>query len=511
LIIAFANVLQIDIEKYGLNRMIPKLVIGIVMTYFSFVIARFILEIASAFQVRLLSSETIDMFNFGGIDVSGIIDKASADVASDVLRQAGTIILLILLLIALIIAMFYLCVVLIVRIIVIWFLVAIAPLAFAMNIMPFTENLYGQWWAKWWKWVFMGPAIAFMLWLTMVFLSGYAETITDIGAGGTSDQSWIFLLMAAAGIFIAAGIPMSMGGEIYSGIKGAWGSVRGVGKLGDRLTGKRVSTAWGLRKGTKESALKLKMQQQQAKLAQTGPLGRFAAGTTKKQAAMLEDSLVSATGKEMGMENMAEKDLAKNLNNRNVYAARAAARELAGRKRLGAALDGMDAKTPQEIATKRAAASRLRSMMKQDGALDYKVRADNKDAWAAMANNGVTDPDSMKEALKGVAGVSLKDIKGHQLKLIRDLNSNEYNQMITGQLSNAEARAGFMRNADSSTKAAVGQLLAERDLNDVVTSSIRDPREQAAARTDLAALNVEFENFRNTAGNTEGKHKGPLD
>lgn len=495
LIIAFANVLQIDIEKYGLNRMIPKLVIGIVMTYFSFVIARFILEIASAFQVRLLSSENLSMSNIGGVNT--IIDASLADVT----RAWSTILLLLLLLVILAIAMIYLAAVLVIRIIVIWFLVAVAPLAFMMQVMPFTENLYGQWWAKWWKWVFMGPAIAFMLWLTTVFLAGYAGSIAD-------KQSWIFLLMAAAGIFIAAGIPMSMGGEVYSGIKGAWGSARGVGKFGDRLTGRRISTAWGMRKGTKESAMKLKLQQSQAKMAQRGFWGRFAAGTNKKQAAMLEDSLVSATSKEMGMENMSEADLAGNLNNRNIYAARAAARELAGRKRLGAALDGM--KDPN---ARRAAASRLRNMMGKDGALDYKVRADNKDAWAAMANNGVTDSGSMKEALKGATGVPLKDIKGHQLKLIRSRGQTnpEFYRMITGQLADAESRAGFMRNADDNVKAAVGQLLAEANLGADVTSAIRDPRDRAAAATDLATLNAKFENFRSTTGNTEGKQEGPLD
>lgn len=282
LIIAFANILSIDIEKYGLARMVPKLVIGIVMTYFSFVIIQFLLELTSALQLGLLNGQSLDAGSIGGI---ADFYNGSAGVGT-LLNTFGLALLLIIIGVIIVLAMLWLCIVLTVRIVVIWFLVAIAPLAFMMQIMPFTENLWGEWWKNFWKWAFMGPAVVFLLWLTQKFLStGFGTNIENLAANNV--DSWLMLLMAAAGIFMAASIPMKMGGDVYKGIQDGWNKSKKVPGL------KGVHDRYAMRQKSKEGARNLKLQQQQARLAQkAGPIGRWAAGVDQRTANAQRAALV---------------------------------------------------------------------------------------------------------------------------------------------------------------------------------------------------------------------------
>jgi hypothetical protein len=493
LIIAFANILSIDLEKYGLNRMIPKMVIALVMTYFSFIIIRFLLEVASALQSLALGGTKLDVANLGGGKLSAAF---TGDVGS-VLNSIPLLIVLFLLGFILMVAMIILCFVLIVRIVVLWFLVAIAPIAFIMMIMPFTENLYQQWWAKFWKWAFMGPAIAFMLYMTNEFLQvGFGTAFAGSATMADAD-TWIFLMMATAGIFISASLPFTMGGDVYGAIQ------KGIQKYGKHVPGvKQAKARLDLRRGSKESALKLKAMKAQSKWANRGLPGRIIAGTTKTQAKMLDENLIAATSQEMGMAGLDEKEfLAPLLNHRSDNVARAAARELAKRKRLGAALDSME----DPVAAEKAAA-RVQSLMGTDGGLNTAVRADNKDALASIYNR-TGDAKLLPDALKGISGVPLKDIKGHQIKLIQKLSAKateannpglarSYRDMISNQLNDEEARAGFLRNADDVVKASIGQMMST------------DPDFKRSVPVDLAAkLTQTYDTFKNT----HPQGKGPLD
>lgn len=298
LIIAFANVLSIDIDKYGLARMIPRLIIAIVMTYFSYFILRFLLEITSAFQVRLLGGQGFGMTHF--IEA----DKVTNAMGLDVVGHFGEMLLLLILLLLIIVALLVLFVVLMVRVIVIWFLVAVAPLAFMMNVMPFTESLYQQWWQRWWKWSFMGPAVAFMLWLGNQFLMSYGKatfSVTTFQPDKT--ESFVMLFMAAAAIFIAAVIPFQMGGEVINGIKGAWGAAKTARKGASWSLNKaskgRLKPYFEGRKKSIEARHAIEGEKTRAKLAQGGGFKRWLAGTDVDQAKAIKHRLEKQMGENM--------------------------------------------------------------------------------------------------------------------------------------------------------------------------------------------------------------------
>lgn len=509
LIIAFANILNLNLEKYGVNRMIPRLVMAVVMTYFSFVILRFLLEVTSALQALALSGNSLDMANLGN-------GKFSAAFNGDIGQYSGAFGLLILLFFLgfiIVVAMLWLLIILTIRIAVIWFLVALAPIAFLMMIMPFTESLYQQWWAKFWKWAFMGPAIAFMLFMTNEFLTiGFGtsfaancpkdqtlSTLNNMCEGARFDQpaSWIFLILAAAGIFIAASLPMTMGGDVFSGIKSAWGSIKGAGKFADKLTGNRVGARMALRKSTKEGAMKLKAQQGQAKWAQRGFWGRRVAGANKAQARMLDENLVSSMAQERGMTNMKEDDARELLTNRNIYVARAAARELASRKRLAANIKNSDQ------------ATRVTEMLDQDATLYSKVAVDNKDAYAALTLNGQA-AKWQGEAEKAMLKTPLKEWGGDQWKMANHgtfgKNSRE---MIRAMMQNRKTREDFYTNSSQSVQAALHQVLHDNEpLRDEINrhaASISDPEERGTYSQQVSAGEDALNGF------VASQKKGPFD
>lgn len=214
ILIAFANILGFDIEKYGLNRILPKLVIGVGLAFFSFLICGLLLNLASGLQ-SLLVGKGMDA-TMTGINADAINTQVGNGL--DAARLTGNLFVgAFLLLLVVVIAFFcflWLLLICILRIMVIMFLVAIAPVAFMMNILPFTTFLFKRWWSTFIKWTFMGPAIIFFLYLTNEFLVGGLNS--DFSG---SMQPIMYLLLAGVGVAMAAMVPMTLGGEVIRGVQ----------------------------------------------------------------------------------------------------------------------------------------------------------------------------------------------------------------------------------------------------------------------------------------------------
>ncbi len=64
---------------------------------------------------------------------------------------------------------------LIVRILAIWFLLILVPLAWFFWILPTTSGLFTKWWNNFVKWVFFAPAAVFFIWLSIESWTGFIE------------------------------------------------------------------------------------------------------------------------------------------------------------------------------------------------------------------------------------------------------------------------------------------------------------------------------------------------
>lgn len=243
LMVAFANILNLKLDQYGITKIIPKIIIAIVMTYFSFFIAAFLLDLMSALQALLFQEASNGSYFQLSSQINGTIvgQVGQSYDMGDLLSKIPELLFLEILVVCLVIVVLWLLLVLIVRNAMIFILVSLAPIAFLAMILPFTEKYYQQWWAAFWKWAFIGPAIAFMLWLTQEFLGGYGASAFGTFGSDTAG-AWTFLIAAAVMIWLTATLPLKMGSEVYGAITKHADKVPGVKSTKKFLEARKASS-----------------------------------------------------------------------------------------------------------------------------------------------------------------------------------------------------------------------------------------------------------------------------
>ena len=155
---------------------------------------------------------------------------------------------------------------LLIRVLVLWFLLILAPIAWFFWILPATKNLWEKWWHAFIKWVFFAPAAIFFIWLSvnswLKFIKGKApmtggeiiEGMSNVVSNGVLETKIMPQVMAPANFiqFILA-CGMLIGSLIVAqkiGIYGASGAIsiaksasKGVGKGVGRWTGRKAQRA----------------------------------------------------------------------------------------------------------------------------------------------------------------------------------------------------------------------------------------------------------------------------
>lgn len=287
-IIAFANALQFNIERYGVNRLIPKIIIAIILAYLSWAIVSFFFDLAQALQDAAWSiakSQGMTEVFQAGVFSAG---DAAASIAD--LVVAGVLLVLVTL------SIFGLLIMLVVRVVMLSFLIVIAPLAFILYILPFTESYYRRWWSTFFKWLFMGPLVVVILAIGLLVLNPLGGPVASIPpsmlkTGGV--DTLIRLLIFSGFLVFAAVLPLTLGGGI----------MRPFGRVtGPALTRKAGQKAWQpLQKKYIEPRRKfieerkgLKAERKQAERAEKwsqkgeGKVGQFVTGASPEQAATLK-------------------------------------------------------------------------------------------------------------------------------------------------------------------------------------------------------------------------------
>jgi hypothetical protein len=215
LAIAFANILHIQLDKYAIKKILPSLIVAIVLANFSYFICRFFIDIAN-----MLLSLVLTIGNGSHTEVSSKLlfpdttipppDTGSSGTFwplawTALFQNLGSIVGSVF--IAILAYLFF------IRNWVIYFLVALSPLAFIGLALPQTQTLFQTWWKQFLQWVFMPVVSGFWLWVGAQFLIALGG-----GVGGT-----MIFVFAMACFYMAFTTPFKMGGAIMKG----WG---GLGK-----------------------------------------------------------------------------------------------------------------------------------------------------------------------------------------------------------------------------------------------------------------------------------------
>lgn len=249
LVIAFGTIL--GIEQYEYKKLLVKLLFAAILVNFSRTIAGLIIDLAQVVMITFINGvaataggNLINAFNFNDIQrfaggtqpenykMSGIFMASVAAVAF-----AGM---------AMVTMGVYL-VILLARMIVLWVLIILSPLAFVLNVIPQTQKYASQWWTEFGNHVIVGPILAFFLWLSFAVVGSgtVSKEIADPSNNSVPVQ------ITDEGIESAGASNIKVGGQ-SAGITAAmtWPAMANFAiAIGMLLIGAKVTQALGVTGG----------------------------------------------------------------------------------------------------------------------------------------------------------------------------------------------------------------------------------------------------------------------
>lgn len=183
LVIAFGTAFRY--QPYRYNALLRRLIIMAVLVNFSNIIAAFFIDfmqvIMMTFVNAIADAAAGNLSNTLGLREMLALDPNNSGGDVTYVSVAGTLILgLIMVIIALAVVLVYV-LMLLFRIIALWVLIILSPLAYLFSTFPGTRAQSGKYWNYFWRYAVVGPALAFFLWLTLTITQATTASrlITD--------------------------------------------------------------------------------------------------------------------------------------------------------------------------------------------------------------------------------------------------------------------------------------------------------------------------------------------
>lgn len=197
LIIAFGTIL--GIEQYEWKKLLGKFVLAAILVNFSRIICGVIIDIAQVVMVTFVNGiaataggNLINAFSLDKIrDLSTNSTPTTFTDSNFLLAAIGAVFFSAIVMATLGVFM----VMLLARLLVLWVLIVLSPLAFVLSVIPNTQKYASQWWSEFGSNVVTGPALLFFVWLAFVTvgngrindeiaLNSSVPAASKIGAGG---------------------------------------------------------------------------------------------------------------------------------------------------------------------------------------------------------------------------------------------------------------------------------------------------------------------------------------
>jgi len=177
LVIAFGTIL--GIEQYEWKKLLIKFMLAAILVNFSRVICGLIIDASQVVMLTFINGvaataggNLINMFNWN--DIQSLSENTSGIEPNNVFMAAvGGLIFAAM---GMAVIAVYL-IILLARLVVLWVLIVLSPLAFVLSVIPQTQKYAQQWWLKFGGQVIIGPVLAFFLWLSFVTLTSNSEGI----------------------------------------------------------------------------------------------------------------------------------------------------------------------------------------------------------------------------------------------------------------------------------------------------------------------------------------------
>jgi hypothetical protein len=182
IIIAFGSILRI--QGYRYNQWLFRIVLMALLVNFSKTIAGFFIDVAQVIMLTFVSAFKDTAAGnfaqlFGITKLLSLRDNSSSTGNATTTIVVTELLAVAFLTVALAVTVVYV-VIFLLRIVAIWFLVALSPMAYVLNTFKQGERYAKQWWENFGKYLVMGPVLAFFLWLAL--------TITAVGTQSNLGQ-----------------------------------------------------------------------------------------------------------------------------------------------------------------------------------------------------------------------------------------------------------------------------------------------------------------------------------
>ncbi|MFH1426306.1 MAG: hypothetical protein ABIG66_02625 [Candidatus Kerfeldbacteria bacterium] len=197
-IIAIGTTLHI--EQYNWKQLLPKFVLMAVLINFSKSICGIFTDLATV-AMATFGGSFAGKFGkgiLGAFGLPGISDINSGE-TSDISEgsNAGSILLAYIAAAVMVMVMFVIMCVftatLIFRIIMLWFLIVLSPLAYITRILPMTAKHSTKWWEMFGRYCLVGPLVTFFLWLSLslAFGTSVGTTTGQDTTGGNPVSNYV--------------------------------------------------------------------------------------------------------------------------------------------------------------------------------------------------------------------------------------------------------------------------------------------------------------------------------
>jgi hypothetical protein len=241
IVVAFCEILNINISTYGVKKILPSLVFAVLAANFSWIMCRLFIDWANIVMSRFGESTAIidpliasrDSFT---INVATTMNSSQAGAQilgatsnTDIsFFQAGMKTLFVW---AGAIALYILTFLLLLRNAIIVSLAVFSPVAFMAMVLPQTKSAFNKWWTTFMQWTFMPTVSVFMLWM-----GSQVQTLLS-----PNTDPLIGFLISIGFIYGAIRVPFSMSGAA-SGIMNKWAD---MGKKSAKFVGNAAYTYSG--------------------------------------------------------------------------------------------------------------------------------------------------------------------------------------------------------------------------------------------------------------------------
>jgi hypothetical protein len=186
LVIAVATILRV--EAYSYKKLLPKLVLMAVLINFSKTICGIIIDFSQVIMLTFVNAfkaasaqnfwQTFGLHKLYSFE--SLEEQAGADPEKN-WDVTGAAFLAFLVIFISVLTIGVLTIFLVIRIVMLWTLIILSPLAFLLASFPAGQKYAAQWWEQFSKYVLVGPALAFFIWLALL-VAGGGNANTQVGA-----------------------------------------------------------------------------------------------------------------------------------------------------------------------------------------------------------------------------------------------------------------------------------------------------------------------------------------